>query len=57
MKTDFSLMEILHREIAVLITGMGLQCTIELALEDFQIFFSVIYISLITLHQLCKKND
>ena len=26
MKTGFSLMEILHREIAVLITGMGLQC-------------------------------
>ena len=29
MKTGFSLLEILHRENPVFITGMGLQCTLE----------------------------
>ena len=29
MKTGFSLLEILHRENSVLITGMGLQCSLQ----------------------------
>ena len=35
MKTGFSLMEILHRENPVLITGMGLQCSIFLSPLNF----------------------